>query len=393
MTSIKLTSDGYSFHTMELKIHPGKQDYDRTLKMLYQAAKDSKNHECRTYPLSQYQALNDSHCSTVLSPHGVLLYLTRTKKRSLNKYTIKAVINPRRVLDPECGYLGIIPPDEASLETFQDEFTLIMRKYGLPEFLDNWTLTRLDLCVNLQFNKKKSAREICRLLQKDLLPSKMKRVLFWGQNGGQVERCLQAERNAHSVCLENDSYALVVYDKLYQIQSEKLYGRTEWTGLPDGILRVELRCYKPYLEKHMDKKQFPLASDQIGYLVKNSRRLLLGRVRKTFSGGAHYKPDVAREIIRSSPFQKHTREQLWSLFDRMRRPFDMCQLERWMKKRFGLNPRTVAKRLEQLQELDINRVPLRKDFYLEKLLSLPQIIKRLEDDSVTMRLRADGSVS
>ena len=77
MTTIRLTSDGYSFHTMELKTHLSKKDYNRAVVTLYQAARNSKDGRCRTYPLSKYQKQNMSHCSTVLSSHGILLYLTK----------------------------------------------------------------------------------------------------------------------------------------------------------------------------------------------------------------------------------------------------------------------------------------------------------------------------
>lgn len=179
MTSIKLTSDGYSFHTMELKIHPDSNAFHRALSSLYAAAKKPKKSNRTTYPISNYQSKDvKSHCSTLLSHHGVLLYLTETIKNGYHNYTIKAIANPRRVLEPESGYLGIAPTDEGSLEWFQDEFTVLIRKYCLPEFLDDWTLTRLDLCVNLQLNKKHSARELCRLLQKDLLPPKLSGFFF-----------------------------------------------------------------------------------------------------------------------------------------------------------------------------------------------------------------------
>ena len=181
MSNIKTTSDGYSFHTLELKAHPDGEIFNRALKLLYKAAKKSKDPRQTTYPLTKYNSKNiKSHCSTMLSSCGILLYLTeKISKKGWHSYTIKAVVNPRKVLDPECSYLGIAPTDEESLSQFQDKFTTLMRRYHLPEFLDEWTLTRLDLCVNLQLNKKKSAREFCRLLQKDLLPPKLERVFFY----------------------------------------------------------------------------------------------------------------------------------------------------------------------------------------------------------------------
>lgn len=156
MSNIKTTSDGYSFHTLELKAHPDGEIFNRALKLLYKAAKKSKDPRQTTYPLTKYNSKNiKSHCSTMLSSCGILLYLTeKISKKGWHSYTIKAVVNPRKVLDPECSYLGIAPTDEESLSQFQDKFTTLMRRYHLPEFLDEWTLTRLDLCVNLQLNKK-----------------------------------------------------------------------------------------------------------------------------------------------------------------------------------------------------------------------------------------------
>lgn len=78
--------------------------------------------------------------------------------------------------------------------------------------------------------------------------------------------------------------------------------------------------------------------------------------------------------------------------DRMRYPFDIRKLEKGMKRTFDVKPRTVAKRLEQLQELGINPIPLRKDFYLSQLPSFPQILGLLEDDSTTLTLDSDGHI-
>lgn len=390
MTSIKLTSDGYSFHTMELKIHPDSNVFHRALSSLYAAAKKPKKSSRTTYPISRYKGdAVKSHCSTLLSHHGILLYLTETIKNGWHNYTIKAIVNPRRVLDPKSGYLGIAPPDEKSLERFSDEFTLLMRKYRLPEFLDGWTLTRLDLCVNLQLNKKKSARELCRLLQKDLLPPKMERILFYNPKADPQTQEALKEKDQHSICLANNSYRLTVYDKLFQTEIEGLEVPVKHHK---GILRVELSCLPPYLDKLLDQKETS-TFEQIMWLAQHSRSLILKAVAKAFSSGTHYKPEAAKVLIDESGYHKSTQKQLWWLFKRMRYPFSTEQLEKGMEKQFKLKPRTVAKRLDQLQKLDINLSPLRKDFYLEQLPSLPLLLELLEDDSISVKLSSEGKIT
>lgn len=332
------------------------------------------------------------HCSTILSHHGILLYLTERIKNGWHKYTIKAIVNPRKVLDPGCNYLGIAPTDEENLEQFQDEFTTLMRRYHLPEFLDNWTLTRLDLCVNLQLNKKKSAREFCRLLQKDLLPPKLERVFFYDPDSDKEVQKKQKDVDRHSVCLENDSYSVVVYDKLFQAEAEGLIGRDSWNNLPDGILRLELRCFLTYLKKLAKKEGLGSTSEQLYWMAQNSRELIWEKVSQVFSGGTHYKPDTAKKLISASSYHRATCKQLRWLIDRTRYSFTYKQLENGMNKKFDVKPRTVIKRLDQLENLGINLVPLRKDFYLEQLPSLPMILELLEDDSTSFQLKSSGEI-
>lgn len=393
MSNIKTTSDGFSFHTSELKSYPDGKRFHKTLKLLYEAAQKSTHSCMTTYPLKKYESKTiKPHCSTMLRHHGIVLFLTEIVKNGWHKYTIKAVVNPRRVLEPESGYLGIAPTDEDSLERFQDEFTALMRRYDLPEFLDEWTLTRLDLCVNLQLNKKKSAREFCRLLQKDLLPPKMERVYFYDPRANEEVREKQKQADQHSICLANKSYGFVVYDKLYQTEAESLLDPSDWKKLPDGILRLELRCFKPYLDKLAAKEKLDSTSEQLYWMAQHSRELILKRVCQVFSSGTHYKPEAAKALINQSDFHKDTKKQLWWLFKRMRYPFSLEQLEKGMEKQFELKPRTVVKRLDQLQELGINLIPLRKDFYLEQLPSLPEILELLEDGSSSFKLTSNGEI-
>ena len=305
---------------------------------------------------------------------------------------IKAIVNPRKVLDPGCSYLGIAPTDEESLDQFQDEFTTLMRQHDLPEFLDDWTLTRLDPCVNLQMNKKKSAREFCRLLQKDLLPPKLEQVFFYDPDADKETQKKQKDADRHSICLENDSYSIVVYDKLYQAEAEGLIEKETWLELPDSILRLELRCFRPYLKKLAKKEGLGSTSEQLYWMAQNSRELILEKVSQVFSGGTHYKPDIAKKIIGDSNYQETTCEQLQWLINRTRHPFTLRQLEKGMKEKFKLTSRTVAQRIEQLELLGINLVPLRQDFYLEQLPSLPMILELLEDDSTSFKLTLNGEI-
>lgn len=386
MTSINLNSDGFSFHTTALNIHPDSETFNTVLKKLYSAAENTQDPSCRTYPLSLYR--NSSihpHCSTVLSQRGILLYLTELMGYNSHYYTITAKVNPRKVLNPDADYLGIAPTDCNSLKEFSDQFTHLVREYGLPK-LDEWNLNRIDLCVNLELNKKKTAREFCRLLQRDLIPPKLDWVSYFDPD---VDEATQKEQRDSSVCLTNQSYQIVVYDKLLQAKVE---GLNVSPNPLDGVLRFELRCSRTYIDKLLDGEDLESTLDKICWLAQNSRKFILSKAKTAFSLGTHYKPDTAQKIIEASDYQERTRKQLRWLVGRMRYPFNLEQLERRMWKQFHLLPRTVAQRLNQLQKLGINLVPLRQDFYLNQLPSLPLILELLEDDSTTVKLKSNGEI-
>ena len=183
-----------------------------------------------------------------------------------------------------------------------------------------------------------------------------------------------------------------MYDKLFQAEAESLIGSNSWHELPDSILRLELRCFHAYLKKLAKKERLDTTSEQLYWMAQHSRELILDKAGQIFSGGTHYKPDTAKQIIDASDYHKATCKQLRWLIDRTRYSFTYQQLEKRMSKKFDIKSRTVMKRLEQLETLGINLIPLRKDFYLEQLPSLPTILELLEDDSTSFKLASNGEI-
>ena len=102
------------------------------------------------YPISCGN--QETHCCKWFKKQGTNRYFSVTEG---SHATIKAVVNPRKLIDPDSRYLGIFPPNEESVSEFADSFTSIMRKAGLPDFSEGWQATRIDLCVNLEQSAQK----------------------------------------------------------------------------------------------------------------------------------------------------------------------------------------------------------------------------------------------
>ena len=152
---LTLSSEGYSYHTLELSWNPTNAEFGEICQYLH----DISGHRA-FYKLKQYG--DNCHFCGVLTPHGIRIYLTKTN----NKNVVKLIVNPRRLIDSNASYLGIMPPGSDAMELFEQTFTDCMRKVRLPEFLEDWKLTRLDLCVNIQWNKKEGPHELIRLIRK-----------------------------------------------------------------------------------------------------------------------------------------------------------------------------------------------------------------------------------
>ena len=370
MSNVSVTSDGFSYHTVELKYHPEKTDYHSLLAKCYKSSEGkSRCGDGTIYALKKYQKDAETHCCTLLSGHGILIYFTK----SVHGYTIKAVVNPRRVLDVESDYLGIMKPDQISFGQFQDRFTALMRKYGFPEFLDDWTLSRVDLCVNLVFDKKKSASEVLRLAKKSLFKRPM-----------EMETFSDPDMNRHSLRLKNGSRALTVYDKLFQMEAEGL--KRAKGKKYQGVLRVELQLKHRALKEVCQKTGLWEPSELLQFLGENSQKMILKAVQDVFPDGSHWKPKEAIKRIRSSHYQKHTKEQLIWLVKRLRYAFTENTLIKNAKTEAGLSVRTVNKRLDQLKKLGIHPIPLRSDFYLDRLPSLPDLLSTVDEDGLDLEL-------
>ncbi len=389
--SIYLTEDEYSFHTVELKFHLERKHFYRLLDRLYQSDKNNHHHTL-TYKISKYQTETvKPYCSTTLSEHGILLYLTESTHNKIHIFTVKAVVNPRKVINSNCSLIRIAPSNKDSLQDFEDKFNALMKPYKIC--LAKATLTRIDLCVNIQLNNKKLAEELFRLLHKNLPPHKLKQIYFYDPFDSEEDQEEQKEIDKHSICIKNNSYQIIVYDKLFQIKTMRLEDSDTWCKLPEGLLRLELRCSRSYIKELLDTEDLKTPLDQIHWLASHSQEIMLKKVSQVFNSGTYYRPNKARKIITDSSFHKKTREQLLWMIERMRYPFTREQLENNLQEQFQLKPRTVEKRLKQLQKLGINPVPLRKDFYLKQMPSLPTMLELLENDPAALSLMLDKKKS
>lgn len=272
---IRLLIEGFSFHTLELKLifRAGDAAFQRIMRHLEQMSSDKEFYELSIYGEGRF------FCGHFFE-HGIRIYLSRLDERDI----IKLVINPRKLIDPKAHYLGIMLCDDRSFDRMEKKFAATMEKIGLPTNMNDWTLTRMDLCVNLIFDRKKLPCQIIELIRRGPVIKGFHKedwVTYYsakpiGEN---------AALKKHSVKFENQSMAFVAYDKCYQMKQEDLPLPKEMR--PRGILRLELQCKKDWIKKEAVKHGYTKTTEKIRFLAQNSRHHLRTYARKLLPAGEY----------------------------------------------------------------------------------------------------------
>lgn len=56
---------------------------------------------------------------------------------------LRIAVNPRKLIDPNSSYLGILPPTEESVQDVSKMFFVVLKDSGLPCVLDAYQLSRV----------------------------------------------------------------------------------------------------------------------------------------------------------------------------------------------------------------------------------------------------------
>ncbi len=170
-TSFELEPDGFSIHTFELSQKLTESERKTTKNFLYQLNQQLAKNKAITYPDKKFE--ND-HVSLAYSKHGIRI---RMERRNDFCY-LRMIVNPRRLIDPGSGYLGILPPNRKSLDKLEKAFHELFKRTPIENDITQYYLSRTDLCVNIRCSNRRVFRELVRLLRKTSTPAKYERLKY-----------------------------------------------------------------------------------------------------------------------------------------------------------------------------------------------------------------------
>ncbi len=170
-----LQPDGFSIHTFELSRQLTANEYCSIKDKLYRQQEQSA-------PKGWiYEDNYGNHICTLYKKHGIRIKLEHNQvngSKGIDTYFIRMVVNPRKLIDPESSYIGILPPKESCVKKLKKAFVKLLRDTIFEDDINGYQLTRTDLCTNIRCDNKKLFRELVRVLRKLPTPPKYTREKY-----------------------------------------------------------------------------------------------------------------------------------------------------------------------------------------------------------------------
>lgn len=397
-----LEPDGFSIHTFELFLKLSKSDYDKLKDKLYreypgtyQTKHDVEDQEDKKKNESKY-IVHNCKCEK-FAKHGVRIRLIACRCYCREDsfcmgsgYYLKMVINPRKLIEPadKYRYLGILPPNEESVNQVTKAFKELFHKTIFKKNMDDYKVSRVDFCTNIRCDSSKLFRELVRVLRKLPTPTHYKRMIYSCDDRKKANKY-----NKHYLRYVCGTHELVIYDKTFQMTENDLI--VGYEHLPEGVLRFEMHCKRPYIrnlekelagkadgtEKRKQKKskggtdgknsEFSKPSYLLWELIQRSEEELTKKFTACFPEMQYLHPDDIREKIKASSYKKKTKKRMCELVELLSRVQSVDKALSKMEK----NGYDVSDLLDRFKKLGISPVPLRMNSRAHHLPSLAELLR------------------
>ncbi|MGO5027832.1 hypothetical protein [Candidatus Agathobaculum pullicola] len=367
---IILEPDGFSIHTFELSMKLSKSEWKQIKHALYNERQGEGGNWI-------YQDKQSGHyICTRYTDAGIRIRLEHNDTgKGESTHFIRMIVNPRKLIYPQSEYLGILPPDEDSIELLEKAFQHLFRHTPFDNNIHRYYLSRVDLCTNIRCSNKKVFRELVRLLRKTATPKKYERKFYQHQDKKKANRY-----NKHYIRIACGSQELVIYDKTYQMDENGL--AVAYENLPDSVLRIEVHYSRGKLKSIEDDARTDDPLDVLWLLIRESKPRIIKLVEKCYPDVPYLSYDEAQEQIRQSCFQSATRERMLFLLNQMQRKQTVDAAFAQMEKQ-GLATKGL---LSKFEKLGFSPIPLRKGYAAARMPSLTEILRSIDKQPATIDL-------
>ena len=361
-----LEYDGFSIHTFELSRRITPRKYYSMRDRLYRLQEDSVKRGWL------YRDNYGNHICTLYAEHGIRSIIFEQNQKA-ETYFVRIIVNPRKLIEQECSYIGILPPEGFSVKMLEEAFRELFEDTVFDVDLNSYQLTRLDLCTNIRCDNKKLFRELVRVLRKLPTPPKYERKKYKHKDKKKANRY-----NKHYLRFHCGTHELVIYDKTYQVRNNDLV--VSYENLPEGVLRFEVHCERAYL-REVEKKSGVTATDALLWLmIQESEERITSHFARCFSDVRFARTKELERIIKRSAFKKESKDVMLQLVTRLQRTQSVDKALEKLKKD-GYDTSGV---LDRFDKLGVSPIPLRKNFCAKELPGPVELLRGVSGGKITV---------
>lgn len=358
--TFRIEPDGFSIHTFELSKKVTNNDYKRMRERLYRQCPKGEVYRDR-----DWQGEGERHRCRWFQRNGLRISLEKDVHGQISTCYLRIAVNPRKLIDPNSSYLGILPPTEESVQEVSKTFFAVLRDSGLPCALDAYQLSRVDLCVNIRCDSTALFKELLRVTRKLPPPPKYERAIFKS-----ADRKAASKYNRHHITLKHKTRELVIYDKTYQIVENGLLLDEE--KLPKGVLRFEVHEQRERISKVEKELGTSSVTSLLCHYIGQSERIITRCFGRAYSDKKFMQPDRLRSLIHAET-DTAVRDGMARLAEVMVR---VKTLKKGVKK-IGKEGYDAEAVLAQFARLGVSPVPLRKNFCAESMPGVSVLLERI----------------
>ena len=362
-----LESDGFSIHTFEISRKLTKSEWNYCKGKLYDQSKVfSKG--------CVYKESEGVHRVSQYEANGLRITLEHAHDQEDSRgYYVRMVVNPRKVIDPNASYIGIFPPEKSSIIELQAAFHTLLKQSVFNDQLDDYYLSRVDLCVNIRCDHKKIFREVVRVLRKLPTPPKYKRV-----SRKEKDKKKANKYNKHYIKFQCGTHSLVIYDKTYQATEQGL--RVDYEDLSGGVLRFEVQYQRSVLRGLEKKLNTDNPSELLWYLMQKSEKRICKHFEQCFADVQFCQIEEIEKRITGSKYEDETKQTMLELTHRMQRKQSVDQvLEEMRSEGFAADDL-----LRRVHRLGFSPIPLWKNFCAQQIPGPVSLLRMISDGEVVI---------
>ena len=363
----ELEADGFSIHTFEISRKLTKSEWNYCKGKLYDQSKVfSKG--------CVYKESKDVHRVSQYEQYGLRITLEHAHDQENSRgYYVRMVVNPRKVIDPDASYIGIFPPEKSSIIELQAAFHTLLKQSVFNDQLDDYYLSRVDLCVNIRCDHKKIFREVVRVLRKLPTPPKYKRV-----SRKEKDKKKANKYNKHYIKFQCGTHSLVIYDKTYQTTEQGL--RVDYEDLPEGVLRFEVQYQRSVLRGLEKKLNTDNPSELLWYLMQKSEKRICKHFEQCFADVQFCQIEEIEKRITGSKYEDETKQTMLELTHRMQRKQSVDQvLEEMRSEGFAADDL-----LRRVHRLGFSPIPLWKNFCAQQIPGPVSLLRMISEGEVVI---------